>query len=169
MGDLASFRNGLNYSANDVGSGLKIIGVADFQHHMTINYEQLQQVRGFDDIPSDDLLKDDDLLFVRSNGNRALIGRVLHIRNVHERLGHSGFTIRARITSNELNPQFAALYFTSETAKEQIARNGGGTNISNLSQDILADVTIPVPPLAEQTAIAAVLSAWDRAIERTAS
>jgi type I restriction enzyme S subunit len=91
----------------------------------------------------------------------------LHIRDVTERIGHSGFTIRARITTPDLDSHFAALYFSSSRAKEQMHRHGGGTNISNLSQDILADVLIPVPNLAEQKAIAAVLSAWDRAIAQT--
>jgi len=34
--------------------------------------------------------------------------------------------------------------------KQQIFKNGGGTNISNLSQQILTDILLVIPPLPEQ-------------------
>lgn len=41
----------------------------------------------------------------------------------------------------------------------------GGSNISNLSQGMLANLSIPLPPLPEQRAIAAVLGTWDKGID----
>lgn len=166
FGDFATFRNGLNYSASAVGDGMKLIGVSDFQDNLTIDYARLQRVRGFDHLSADELLKNDDLLFVRSNGNRALIGRVLFIRNLTERVGHSGFTIKARVFSPELDPLFAALFFTSDLAKTQIFKHGSGTNISNLSQEILSDVRMPLPALAEQNVIVEILMTWARGIRQ---
>lgn len=166
FGEFACFRNGLNYPSTAVGDGLKLIGVSDFQNNLTIHYDNLQRVRGFDHLTEESLLKNDDLLFVRSNGNRALIGRVLFIQNLTERVGHSGFTIKARLTTAHLDPLFAALYFSSHIARNQIFRRGSGTNISNLSQDILSEVRIPLPSIEEQKAIVAVLMAWDRGIRQ---
>src|SRR5260221_13270017 len=152
FGDFAAFRNGLNYPGFAVGDGLKLVGVSDFQDRLTIDYAGLHRVRGFDHLTELDLLKNNDLLFVRSNGNRALIGRVLFIRDLSERVSHSGFTIKARLTSPDLDPLFAALFFTSDLARTQIFKRGSGTNISNLSQGVLANVGIPLMPLAEQHA-----------------
>jgi type I restriction enzyme, S subunit len=166
FGAFVSFRNGLNFSASAVGDGTKLVGVGDFQDNFTIDYAGLQRVRGFDHLSDEDLLQNEDLLFVRSNGNRALIGRVLFIQNLTERVSHSGFTIKARLKSEELDPLFTALFFTSDLARAQIFRHGSGTNISNLSQDILSDVRVPLPPRDEQEAIAAVLMTWERGIRQ---
>ncbi len=51
--------------------------------------------------------------------------------------------------------------------RQQISRNGGGTNISNLSQQILNDVVFLLPPPPEQKKIAQILSTWDKAITTT--
>ena len=166
MSALATFRNGLTYDGNAVGDGLKIIGVSDFGRLFRIDYDHLQRVRGFDDLDEASLLRNGDLLFVRSNGNRRLIGRVLYIERVNERIGHSGFTIKARISDERLSPLFAALYFASPVAKRHIHRLGGGTNISNLNQDILGVLPIPLPPLQEQKRIEKVLMTWEIGVER---
>ena len=39
---------------------------------------------------------------IYSEGNRALIGRALFVQGVNEPVGHSGFTIRARLKSASL-------------------------------------------------------------------
>lgn len=55
----------------------------------------------------------------------------------------------------------------SNIVKQQFSRNGGGTNISNLSQQILNDVVVYLPPMLEQKKIAQILSTWDQAITTT--
>ena len=73
LGDVADFKNGLNFSSENRGKGLKIIGVSDFKDFSSINYESLEELSGFDGIDESYLLRENDILFVRSNGNKALI------------------------------------------------------------------------------------------------
>ena len=61
-------------------------------------------------------------------------------------------------------PVFASYLVRSKIVTAQIFQGGSGTNISNLSQEILASIEIKVPPLAEQEYIARVLRTWDKAI-----
>jgi type I restriction enzyme S subunit len=165
LGDVAEFKNGLNYLEGDRGYEIKIVGVQDFQDNFTISYESLGIVSLATQPKEADLLRDGDLLIVRSNGNKKLIGRVLLIKNVQEPISHSGFTIRARIITPELLPEFVGLYLRSFSARRQIYVLGGGTNISNLSQEILSQLDVPVPSIEEQRRIALVLNACDREIE----
>jgi type I restriction enzyme, S subunit len=165
LGDVAEFKNGLNYLEGDRGYEIKIVGVQDFQDNFTISYESLSVVSLPARPKETDLLRDGDLLIVRSNGNKKLIGRVLLIKNVQEPISHSGFTIRARIMTPELLPEFVGLYLRSFSARRQIYVLGGGTNISNLNQEILSELDLPVPPIEEQRRIAAVLNACDREID----
>jgi type I restriction enzyme S subunit len=155
LGDVATFKNGLNFKAADDGEAIKIVGVTDFQQ-----YTQLAST----EVRDEELLTSGDLLFVRSNGNKALVGRCLYFPAVSERLAFSGFTIRGRVNREVLLPEFAACLMRSEAARRQMALAGGGTNISNLSQEALGRILIHVPPLAEQFHIVQVLGTWDRAI-----
>jgi restriction endonuclease S subunit len=163
--EIAQFRNGLNFVKSDNGDRIKIVGVADFQRNFRVSYGQLDTVQIAGMLSSDDLLKDGDLLFVRSNGNKALIGRCILIDRLNEPISHSGFTIRARITDSTVLPEFVGLYFQSSMARAQIHNSGEGSHISNLSQGVLASLELPLPSIAEQEAIAEALSDADAYIE----
>lgn len=165
LGDVAAFKNGLNFTAADDGEAIKIVGVTDFQQHTQLaSTEGLATIRVSRKVRDEELLASGDLLFVRSNGNKALVGRCLYFPAVLERLAFSGFTIRGRVNREVLLPEFAASLMRSEAARRQMALAGGGTNISNLSQEALGRILIHVPPLAEQLHIVQVLGTWDRAI-----
>lgn len=168
LGELMTFRNGLNYTQSDTGEEIKIVGVADFQSRSAIeDTSLLQRIRVTGQLAEADLLKTGDLLFVRSNGNKALIGRCLYFPEVRERLSFSGFTIRGRADSARLDAEFAACLMRSSQVAAQMHLGGSGTNISNLSQEILNGVRIAVPELREQKSITIVLKAWDSAITTT--
>ena len=164
---IAEFRNGINYGSNNKGRGIKVIGVSDFQNYVDVPYDELDEINPEGVVRDEDLLKENDFVFVRSNGNRALIGRSLFVRNLPCPVTHSGFTICLRFLSDAVSPDFFAQIFRSEIIRDEISGLGSGTNISNLSQQILGDLLVPLPPLAEQRKIAAILSTWDEAITLT--
>ena len=166
FGEFASLRNGLNFDRNGAGDPVRIVGVGDFQQRAAIySVDELEAVKPNQPLGSDDLLRLGDLLFVRSNGNKALIGRCLSIE-IDERapVTFSGFTIRARITDQRLDQRYAKRLFSSSVFKNRLHTEGGGSNISNLNQRTLEGFEFALPPLPEQRRIAAVLDAWDGAI-----
>jgi type I restriction enzyme S subunit len=168
LGKYAEFRNGLNFTRSSNGEAVKIIGIPHFWNKEIIDeYSFVETTRISGKLSEQDLLQDGDLLFVRSNGNKNLIGRCLIFRNVSERLSFSGFTIRARVNRKRIVPEYAAYLCRSDVVRPQFLKLGGGTNISNLSQDILQNVVVPLPAIQEQERIVDILSTWDRAIEVT--
>ena len=102
LGTLASFKNGLNFAGTSWGKGMKIIGVSDFKDRMFPDFVSLDQINPQGVVRPKDLLKQGDVVFVRSNGNRELIGRSLYLKTLEEPVSHSGFTIRLRFESNEV-------------------------------------------------------------------
>jgi type I restriction enzyme S subunit len=165
LGDLAEFRNGVNYNKDSFGAGIKVVGVSDFQDYSKPNYAKLAQINPEGIVTERSILRHGDIVFVRSNGNRELIGRSLFIEHPPEEVTHSAFTIRLRFTSREVLPQFYAYCFRSPLIRKGLTAFGGGTNISNLNQDILSALEIPIPPLPVQRRIADILSAYDELIE----
>ena len=165
LGELAEFRNGVNYNKSSFGEGVKVVGVKDFQNYTKPRYAELEQINPKGVVTERNILRDGDIVFVRSNGNRELIGRSLFIEAPPEEVTHSAFTIRLRFVSREVYPKFYAYCFRTPLIRKGLTAYGGGTNISNLNQDILGDLDVPVPPLPVQRRIAGILSAYDDLIE----
>ncbi|MFZ4394798.1 MAG: N-6 DNA methylase [Kiritimatiellia bacterium] len=163
LGDLAAFRNGLNYSKDSKGTGLKVIGVSVFQDRLIAPIADLEEVNPDGIADSDDMLADGDLVFVRSNGNKDLVGRCLLVETGGEHVSHSAFTIRLRFKTRDTLPLFYAILFRGGSFRQQLT--GRGANISNLSQDILRDMEIPLPPLAIQRQIVTELEAERKLVE----
>jgi len=165
LGEIADFRNGLNFTKESFGKGVKVIGVKDFQDYSVPRYDEIEEINPDGVVKESDLLKQGDILFVRSNGNRQLIGRSLFINKVDEPISHSAFTIRVRFISANTDPKYYAFLFRSRLIRDVLSAYGGGTNISNLNQQILNGLIVPIPPLSTQRRIADILSAYDDLIE----
>jgi type I restriction enzyme S subunit len=165
LGELAEFRNGVNYNKSSFGVGIKVVGVSDFQDYTKPRYAELEQINPDGIVTERNILHDGDIVFVRSNGNRELIGRSLFIEQPPEEVTHSAFSIRLRFTSREVHPKFYAYCFRTPLIRQGLTAQGGGTNINNLNQDILNALEVPLPPLPVQQRIANILSAYDELIE----
>ena len=71
-----------------------------------------------------------------------------------------------------MSPNVAPLflyYFLSSLTNHLRTQVASGVGQPNLNTDLIGEIRVPVPPFAEQKVIAAVLSAWDRAIGQTAA
>jgi len=165
LGDLAEFRNGVNYNKSSFGEGVKVVGVSDFQDYTKPRYDELEQINPEGIVTERNILRDGDIVFVRSNGNRELIGRSLFIEKPPEEVTHSAFTIRLRFIARDVHSKFYAYCFRTPLIRKGLTASGGGTNISNLNQDILNALEVPFPPLPVQRRIAGILTAYDELME----
>lgn len=150
LGDLATFRNGINFTKSSRGDAVKIVGVRDFQKDFWAPLDNLKTVTTDGVLPESDMLKEHDLLFVRSNGNKELIGRCLLVGPVDARITHSGFTIRARLNGDSVKPEYLCHFLKSNKAKREMIDSGAGANISSLNQTTLAGLVIPLPSVVDQ-------------------
>ncbi len=168
LGNLLDFKNGLNFSQNPNGKRLSFLGVGNFKNKKIIrDVSELDEIC-LADFPDDDyLLKKDDLVFVRSNGSKELVGRCVIIGEDFDHATYSGFCIRGRLKSETTTAYYIENLIDAGFLRQKLKKDARGSNISNLNQEILGDLLLPFPPLAEQKKIAEVLSAWDKAIELT--
>lgn len=165
LGDIADFSNGINFDKSAYASGVKLIGVSDFGERFCPNYTDLSEVKS-DIVRDTDYLADGDIIFVRSNGNKELVGRCMLIKNPPVPITFSGFCIRARIRDFEkYDPTFFTYHFKYAGFRKVMAGTSVGANIQNLSQKRLSAYIAPIPDIKTQHRIADILSAYDNLIE----
>ena len=144
--EIGECKNGMNFSPKDSGYSLRCVGVGDFKDKVTLDDLERIATINVNARPKDDLiLKDGDILFVRSNGNKALVGRSLLVHPGSNEVTFSGFCIRYRISSKAFLPEFAIHYLKHDAVRK--ALRGRGANIQNLSQKTIQTIQAILPPL----------------------
>ncbi len=165
LGDIATFSNGINFGKESYKAGVKLIGVSNFGNRFFPDYDELEEVDE-NVLRPNDYLKNGDIVFVRSNGNKELVGRCMLIQNPPSTVTYSGFCIRARLDNIDENyPRFFAYYFKSKDFRKAMSNTAVGANIQNLNQGLLSNHIFYLPPLEIQQKIAGILSAYDDLIE----
>ena len=165
LGDIAIFRNGINFGKESYGKGVSLIGVSDFKNRFYPDYETLDEVKE-SVVGVNDYLDYGDIVFVRSNGNKELVGRCMLIKTTKSKITYSGFCIRTRIKNKtEHDPIFWTYHFKNISFRKSMSGNAVGTNIQNLSQGMLSNYEAEVPDYNTQLRIASILSTYDNLIE----
>lgn len=159
LADLATFRNGINFTKSSNGEVIKIVGVRNFQNSFWVPFENLDSVIIDGELNDIDLLREDDILAVRSNGNPELIGRTLLAGKFEGKISHSGFTIRIRLNCKNVLPVYLCIYLKTQKVRKELINRGNGVGIKSLNQGSLASFLIPLPPVAEQQFIVQKLDA----------
>lgn len=154
LSEYTNFKNGLNFTPADEGHKIKCLGVGDFKSNRYIKAENLPEINIVEAVSEEYLLKNGDIILVRSNGNKALIGRSIMYVSDDSLATFSGFCIRCRYNRETLAPLFLSYYLSCSAIREYITSQGRGCNISNLNQKILSGIPLILPPLALQNEFA---------------
>lgn len=159
--EIGNCKNGMNFHNNDTGMEIPCLGVGDFQDHsMITNVADLPMI-SINYMPSNEyLLKDDDIVFVRSNGNKALVGRCVAVYPGNIPTTFSGFCIRYRKQDNSIIIPYLLRVLKTGTIRAKLA--GRGANIQNLNQKILGSLSIPIPPIELQKTFATFVTQVDK-------
>jgi len=139
-------KNGMNFHYDDSGVEINCLGVGDFKNLSIISDTSVLPKISLNEMPTDEyLLKNDDIVFVRSNGNKALVGRSLAVYPNDIPTTFSGFCIRFRKYDDSVLIPYLLRVLKTDSIRKKMA--GRGANIQNLNQQILSTIEIPVPPL----------------------
>jgi len=165
LGDVADFKNGINFTANQKGDkGILTVDVLNmYGESIYVSLNNLYRVNKV--IDKDYLLKEGDLLFVRSSLKREGIGWTSLFKPKDEPVTFCGFIIRARLKDKSILPEYITNYMRTDTARTNLVSSSGKVAITNINQGMLGNIKISLPPLPEQRKIASMLSAIDEKIE----
>lgn len=150
-----SARNGLSRRPSGTESGPIVLRLADVASG-TISLKSPR--RG--DLSNEEArtygLSLGDLLFLRVNGSRALVGRCIPVYGVSETVCFNDHLIRVRVDPNVFDWRFVNIMANGPIAREymeRVAITTAGQNTINHS--MLAALPIPVSPLPDQRRIVA--------------
>ena len=159
--DMGYCKNGMNFHNGDSGLEIHCLGVGDFKDLSVIDGTEHLPVISLNEAPSEEsMLRDGDIVFVRSNGNKALVGRCLAVYPRNTPTTYSGFCIRYRLTSSEVDVTYLLQVLKTDSMRRKMA--GRGANIQNLNQQVLAALDIPLPPIEQQQQFAAFVEQIDK-------
>jgi len=161
---LFTFKNGINASKEQYGSGVKFINVLDIINNLAINHHN---IIGLVSITEKELklyeVKYGDILFQRSSETREEVGQSNVYLDKNETAVFGGFVIKGT-PKQKYNPLYMNYLLKIQIVRNQITSRSGGSTRYNIGQKSLEQVIIPFPPLEEQQKIAEILTTWDSAI-----
>lgn len=115
------------------------------------------------------LLSDGDILFARSG---ATVGKTFQFKNYNGKACFAGYLIKATVDSNIVYSDFLFLFTKSSLYARWKDFIFNKSTIENIGADKYAELTIPIPPLKEQTMIISYIESEhakiDEIIEKTA-
>lgn len=153
LGSITSFKNGLNYNRQSLGELITIVGVGDFKDDFFPKLNNLDKIQIEGKLSEEYELKPEDILVVRSNGSARLVGRFLYIDKLESKASFSGFTIRIRVDSKEVESKFLCHYLRTDIVRNKLTIDSKGSNIKSLNQKLLSSIKIPLPTISEQKKI----------------
>lgn len=165
LGELFSFKNGLNKGKEHFGHGTPIVNYMDVYDHPGLRTSDLsgrvsvgkQELKNFE-------VRKGDVFFTRTSETLEEIGLAAVMLDEPIDTVFSGFVLRARAKTEDLDDEFKRYCFSTSEVRKAIVSKSSYTTRALTNGRLLSAVPIPLPPVAEQRAIATMLSDMDAEI-----
>lgn len=116
-----------------------------------VSIEDLKHAGRDEDVGETAYVDDGDVLVVRTNGSRSLIGRTAVVRSPGLALAFASYLIRLRFDPGRVLPEFASMMLESPRLRHEIeAQAASSAGQYNLSLAKIRPLEIPLPPLSDQ-------------------
>ena len=151
LSEIASRVRGVSYDKSD-------LGIEDSTHTCLLRANNIQDGNIiYDDVQYvsssviDALqnMKKFDILIAMSSGSKNLVGKTAQYLHNERNITFGAFCSVVRPDKN-INPIFLGKFFQTNTYRKTVSGISKGVNINNLKNSHINNLSIPLPPLAEQ-------------------
>lgn len=145
LSDIAVSNIGLTYKPSDkTSNGIIVLRSSNIQNGK-MDYNDIVKVDMI--IPENKMCNNGDILMCARNGSKSLVGKVALIDKAGMSFGAFMAIIRSRCN------HFLYYFFNSNIFKQQMHINSSTETINQITQDMLFNCVIPLPPIEEQQRI----------------
>ena len=154
LGELIRVIGGVSYKKNDVSTnGLRILRGGNIKNtKVYLNEDDVFLPLSYED--SEKQVRKDDIIIVASTGSKTVIGKAGFIESDIPNTMIGAFLRICRPYFFYI-VDYIKCIFNSEYYRNHIRTQVQGTNINNIKESHIAELAIPLPPLAEQKRIVA--------------
>lgn len=152
---LSKIVSGLKYGSSEKcdydNNGTPVLRIPNIGEGV-IDFSDLKYMQSELDNSSHEVFEN-DILIIRSNGSRDLVGRCAIVPKLEQRYAYASFLIRIK-ASDKVLPKYLVRYINSSMAREQLfAKAKSSSGIHNINSKELGGIRINVPSIEEQTEI----------------
>ena len=146
LGEIGNTNIGLTYHPKDVNlSGIPVLRSNNIRNNR-LDLNNLIRVDAV--VLENQIAKEGDILICSRNGSKSLIGKCVLLAGIHEIMSFGAFMT---IFRSEFNPYI--LFFLQSKLFKDYLRGANSTQINQITQEMLKNTPVPLPPLAEQKRI----------------
>jgi type I restriction enzyme S subunit len=155
LDEVYDFASGLSKGAAEFGFGHGFLGYKDVFHNFFAPDELTSLVNSTEKEQESCSIKRGDVFLTRTSETDEDLGMSCVALKDYPKATFNGFTKRLRPKGNvEILPEYAGFYFRSPKFRGTVSGMSSITTRASLNNSMLAQLTIDVPPIEEQKAIA---------------
>ena len=147
--------NGIFKKKDQFGSGTKLINVVDlYQDDFIVDASLLDRVIATPAEQQAYAVHQGDVFFVRSSLKEDGVGQSACVSDLRESTIFECHLVLARPDGREVNPDYLILFLNSSQARQRLIALSETVTMTTLSQPRISSLSIPLPPIAEQSEVA---------------
>lgn len=152
---LSKIVSGLKYGSSEKSdynnNGTPVLRIPNIGEGV-IDFSDLKYMQGELENSSHEVFEN-DILIIRSNGSRDLVGKCAIVPALERRFAYASFLIRIK-ASDKVLPNYLVRYINSSMARGQLfAKAKSSSGIHNINSKEIGSIRIDVPTIEEQTEI----------------
>ena len=150
------FRYGLSEKSDYKNNGIPVLRIPNIDEGF-LDFSDLKYLKS-STVDKESLLQQNDILIIRSNGSRDLVGKCALVPKLDKEFTYASFLIRIK-TSEKIDADFLVKYLNSVDARSQMfAKAKSSSGIHNINSRELGIIKINVPTNKEQKEIVKIIN-----------
>lgn len=148
---VSDFKYGTSEKSDYGNNGMPVLRIPNIGQD-SIDFSDMKFL-SHGDVDVESQVHENDILIIRSNGSRELVGKCVLVPKLDRKYAYASFLIRIK-PSDKVVPKFLGLYLNSLDARGQMFKKAkSSAGINNINTKELGAIVVNMPRLDEQIAL----------------